>query len=114
MKMNESVDGAAQDGTDSETFCISSLCQLVTEKPGDATHKRDWHPGKTIGADIIAEEIAEVIDHDLLHGMVRQMTMDERGEGGQETIGHGFAVDTLDHIGHRQTILTLKFRTDIF
>ena len=70
MKTNEALDGTAQDGAKGETFTFGGLCQLVTEIPSDATHTRDRHLRMTIGTDVIAEEIAEVLDHDLLHGII--------------------------------------------
>ena len=67
MKTNESFNRAAQDAADSEAFKYSGLSQLVTEIPCDATHTRDGHFRMAIGADIIAEEIPEIINYDLLH-----------------------------------------------
>ena len=55
----------------------------------------------------------EIVDHDLLHGLVGQVAMDERGERGQEAIGHRFTIDTLDDIGHIQAKLTFKLFSNI-
>ena len=70
METDEAIDRAAQDGADVEAFSVGSLCQLVTEIPGDAAYERNGYLGMAIGADIVTEKIAEVIDHDLIHGII--------------------------------------------
>ena len=113
MIFYQTLDGRLEDLAEAEALCLGSLCQLVAKMPGDAAYTRDGHGSQTIGTDVVSEEIAEIVDHDLLHGLVGQVAMDERGERGQEAIGHRFTIDTLDDIGHIQAILTFKLFANI-
>ena len=70
MKFSQSFDRTAQDSADGEAFCVGCLCQLIAEMPSDAAYARNGNLRMTIGTDVVAEEIAEVIDHDLLHSVI--------------------------------------------
>ena len=70
MKFSQSFDRTAQDSAEGEAFCIGGLYQWVAEMPGDAAYARNGNLRMTIGTDVVAEEIAEVIDHDLLYSVI--------------------------------------------
>ena len=70
MILNQPLDRTAQDGAEGKTFFCSSLCQLIAKIPSDTAYTRDSHPHKTIGTDVVAEEIAEIVDHNLPHSVI--------------------------------------------
>lgn len=70
MILNQPLDRTAQDGAERKTFCCCSLCQLVAEIPGDATYARNGNLRMTVRTDVVAEEIAEIVDDNLLHCII--------------------------------------------
>ena len=68
--MEQTLDGTLQDGTKTKAFCLGSLRQLLTEMPGDAAHKGNLHVREAIGTDVIAKEVAEIVNHQTLDGRV--------------------------------------------
>lgn len=77
---------------------------------GDAAHGTDGKFGAAVLHDVAAEELTEVVDNDRTDGGQGEMTVDERSERGEKTVGQRLAIDTADDIGHGETCLTFKVR----
>ncbi len=97
MIAQQTLDRTFEDSAKTEALSIGCFGQLVTEMPGNTAHKRNGHL-QLIWADIITEEIAEIINHQTSHSSIREMAMDERCKRCQEAIRHRFTINPLDDI----------------
>ena len=58
-----------------------------------------------IGRYVVGEEVAEVADNEVVQQGIVAVLLNEERRGGQESVGHGFAIYLINNIGLRETRL---------
>ena len=73
MESNESLHRTLHDGTETEAFGGSCLGKLFTIVPSYTSHRPDGEMGSLVGNEVVAEELAEILDDKLAQWLTVEM-----------------------------------------
>ena len=114
VEAEQARERALEDGAEGKALTRGRLLEFGLVVPGNAANETDRQVATIIRQDVTKEEIIEIADDNLADSLIVEVAVDELGEGGQKAVGQWLAIDTIDDIGHRQAIFSLKFSLDIF
>ena len=108
-EIDQPVYRTAEDSTKTKALTPGGLMEFGLEEESNAADGTNGQVTTSIGHDITAEEVAEVIDNDVAYTGIAQMVVDERRKRGQPAVSHGLAVYSPDDVGEGETYILLEF-----
>ena len=105
---DETLKRTLHDGAYLIALHLENERELLLIMPGDAAYKRHGQIFATIAREVVVDKIAKRIVDQLADALVVEMTMDELGERGQETVGLRLAINLIDNFGQLHARLALE------
>ena len=108
MEIDERLKGTFLNTGKDEMLAVGGFLQLLMVTEGNAAYCTKGDIGLLVRDDVAADEVLEIADDQFADGWNMQMTMDKRGEGGQEAVGHGLTIDPVDDLCERQVVFRFE------
>ena len=109
---HQAVNRTLDDGHHVESLCLCRLlqrCRIVVRHRTDEMYRQ---VGTLVRHDILAEELTEILNHQVAQQAVVLSFDDEQRRRGEETVCQRFAVHLLDDVRLRQLRLCQEFVAD--
>ena len=109
---SSSLQWRAQHLADGHAAACRRFGNLIPEEKRNAAHQPYRQVRSSVGYHVAEEETAELMEQEGVDGRVGAMPVEERGKGGQEAVGHGFAVNAAYHFVGREAVGGKKVGAD--